>query len=93
MVFTSQVHSKPAIGLFRLKPAGQAAAKNSAGPPLLATGIRRNSPLLPPDEGLLLHEDHILQGYPDQQGGGGDIGDGGGHDQPVGRAAVARGLR
>lgn len=54
---------------------------------------RRNSPLLPPNEKLLLHEDHILQGYPDQQGSGGDIGNRGGHDQPVGRGAVTRRLR
>lgn len=54
---------------------------------------RRNSPLLPPNEKLLLHKDHILQGNPDQQGGGCDIGNGGGHDQPVGRAAVTGGLR
>lgn len=75
-------------------------ATNRAGPSISApTGpwhqnkSRRNSPLLSPNEKLLFHEDHVLQWYPDQQGSGGDIGNGGGHDQPVGCAAVARRLR
>lgn len=90
MVFTSQVLSKPATGLFRLKPACQV----SVGSQLRTQSYTcydnsmRNSPLFPPNEELLLHKNHVLKGYPDQQGGGSDIGNGRGHNQPVGCATI-----
>lgn len=86
---------KPVTGLFCLTPTGLVPVWAALWSKLMTTTSKNigNLPFLPPNKKLLFYKHQVLQGYPHQQGGGGDIGDWGGHDQPVSCAGVAGWLR